>query len=337
MKTLLLVAAIFTCAAADAAVYQIQDLGVLPPVGALYAINASGQAVGAQGGAFLYTPGSGMQVLLGGFSASYAISDSGKVTGVYYPYDANKRLFLYDSGTGVTYPSLPSSASAFGINNAGTISGDYRASDGKQHAFVYTPGVGMTDYASLLGSVSSYSGRINDAGDVAGTYEPQRGVLYLYTYSSGSGASKVGSLGFYDLRVSAINNLGQIAGYGWYDGTMSHMHAYLYTPGGGATDLGVDTKAYGLNDLGQVVGLASTSPRAFVYTPGLGNSYLPTLGAGDSIAYHIDNSGRIVGTSYDDAGNLHVVAWNPIPEPSSLLALAACIGAFGMAARMRKR
>jgi probable HAF family extracellular repeat protein len=339
MRTTLLAIVLLTCAyaAAGAAVYQIQDLGVLPPVGALYGMNASGQVVGAQGGAFLYTPGSGMNILVPD-AAAYAVSESGKVTGVYYPYDGNYRLFVYDPGTGVSYPDLPSSAIGFAISNSGTISGDFRAGDGKRHAFAYTPGVGMTDIGSMLGPVKSYSGAISNLGLVVGHYAAADGTSHQFTYSAGYGVSDIGPLGFSDIQEAAVNSLGQIAGYGWYDRSYAHMHSYLYTPGVGVVDLGVDSQAYGLNDLGQVVGsvILSTTSSAFVYSPGSGIAYLAGLGPGKSRAYHIDNLGRIVGTSYDDSGNLHVVAWNPIPEPSSLLALTAGIGALGTAAKRRK-
>jgi probable HAF family extracellular repeat protein len=339
MKTMLLAAIILTCAypALCAVGYHLEDLGTIPDtfVGAM---NASGQAVGS--GAFLYTPGVGLQMLIDGPAVAYAISDSGKVTGVDCPYDGNNRAFVYDPGTGVSYPDLPSLATGWGINNSGTICGYYATTDYKPHSFVYTPGVGMTDIGSIIGNVDSYAEAINDAGIVAGNYVAADGVCHLYTYSSGSGVSEIGTFpGFFDIRPIGINNLGQITGYGYSDRSNVHLRSYLYTPGIGVVDLGMDSQAYGLNDLGQVVGFVAVSGigRPFVHTPGSGISYLDALGSGTSIAYHIDNSGRIVGTSYDDSGNLHVVAWNPIPEPSSLLALAAGLGALGVFIRRRRR
>ncbi len=102
--------------------------------------------------------------------------------------------------------------------------------------------------------------------------------------------------------------------------------------------------AYGVNDSGEVVGssIVSGQPHAFLYNGtsmlDINNLIDPAMGYTVTHAHAINNSGDVIGTGgtlqggYDD-----VLLLIPVPEPSTVLALAGgMIGMVGFALR-RKR
>lgn len=332
--------------------YRITDLGTLPSA-ATYAppwgMNSAGQAVGiirASPGrfhAYLYTPGTGAVDLgtLGGDDCSQAngINDLGQVVGVSsLGPEGARHAFVYTPGLGMSSLGTlgGTSSAAYAGNNAGQVVGSSMTTDGKFHAFLYTPGSGMADLGTLPGDASSWAGATNDLGQVLGVSTASDGITRrIFVYTPGAGMSDLGTMGRY-VSLHALNNVGQVVG-SYDDG---HVRAFLYTPGLGITSLGAmpgmsSSEAYGVNDEGVVVGdshgyVGSVSvSHAFVYTAAVGLIDLGGLGGTHSSAYHIDDAGRIVGTSSDADGRTHIVAWDIIPEPSSLLALLAGLGGLG--------
>jgi probable HAF family extracellular repeat protein len=124
---------------------------------------------------------------------------------------------------------------ATGINDSGTVVGwADEAAPGYSGAFIYSNGT-MTSLATLGGS-SSYAYGINDSGTVVGEADTvaSYGYAHAFSYSDGTMAD-LNSLttnlpaGFVLVRANAINNLGDIVGYGGYpQGTESE--AFLLTP-----------------------------------------------------------------------------------------------------------
>jgi probable HAF family extracellular repeat protein len=107
---------------------------------------------------------------------------------------------------------------AYGINDAGQVVGQ----NGSGHAFLYSDGT-MTD----LGAGCAYG--INDAGQVVG----QNGSGYAFLYSDGT-MTDLNSLidpasGWILEYANAVNDKGQIAGYGW-NSASGQTDAILLTP-----------------------------------------------------------------------------------------------------------
>jgi hypothetical protein len=131
----------------------------------------------------------------------------------------------------------------------------------------------------------------------------------------------------------AINDLGQVVG-------TSAGHAILWNPDGAiAADLGVGA-AFDINNLGQIVGTLGGRPVMWEADGTVVD--LPALTGWTSLmsgkAVSINDSGFIVGTIYDDAASTYssAVLWQPVPEPSSLCALAGSLGCLAALRRRRR-
>lgn len=123
----------------------------------------------------------------------------------------------------------------------------------------------------------------------------------------------IGTFGGSYSQASAINDLGQVAGYS-HNGT--DYHAFLYA-NGGMQDIGTLGGSYsianGINNYGQMVGYAGTSgnlySHAFSYSNG-NMQDIGTLGGTYSQAYGINDLGQIVGSAKDSNNNQHAFLYN---------------------------
>jgi len=198
-----------------------------------------------------------------------------------------------------------------GVNNRGWVTGDANlAGDQTEHAFLWRDGV-MTDLGTLGGLNSSVSTPVkDDKGQVVGaaqsaTEDPLGefwGAAYFCTAASCEG--------WQNLQLGFI----------WQDGLMTEL-----PPIGGK-----NSEAFGVNNLGQVVGMAETATQdpncippqvldfeAVIWGPTPGQiQELPVL-PGDSIgaALAINDKGQVVGLSgmcavpTSFAPGVHAVLW----------------------------
>ena len=176
----------------------------------------------------------------------------------------------------------------------------------------------MTDLNTVLLSggvrnIQPYA--INNSGKVVGNGQPV-GVASYYTwvYDSANGSiadiTRTSNGGILTIP-SDINNLGQSIGVGSPDG-ISIYRSFLRNSNGVGTDLGAltgdyDSRAWAINDSGNVVGISFSSltrvwqsSRAYLWTVTGGMQPLGSLaGPNDwSRAYGINTSGQAVGVSY---------------------------------------
>jgi probable HAF family extracellular repeat protein len=198
-------------------------------------------------------------------------------------------------------------SSAAGINASGAVVGAFPVA-GNTHGFVNAGGA-ITDLGTL-GGLNSYATAINDAGKIVGRADNGAGNTRAFLWVAGV-MNDLGTLGGADSRAEDINNRGDIVGSAEVaPGPGAHASAFLLRPGVPMQDLGRfevpdpegGSSAYGINEQRKVVGNSALGPYVPTESPNHAFLYaceemkdLGTLGGQFSVAYAINNQGKIVG------------------------------------------
>jgi probable HAF family extracellular repeat protein len=178
--------------------------------------------------------------------------------------------------------------------------------------FIYSNGV--TTFIDRMGGRSGSAFAINNNGQIAGSLLSPTGKKYPHAalYNSATNGADLGTLGG-DMSIAIdINDSGQIVG--WAENSLINNQAFLYDHGtmlNLGTLGGESSEAYAVNNKGDVVGdagISTTRPgsrHGFIYTNGSmtdiqASSYF-FFGTGDSDARDINESGQVVGTTFQCA------------------------------------
>ncbi len=303
-------------ASAALAEVTIRDLGTFGGATTrAYGINGKGQVAGQSGGsAFLWLP-----------TADYGLPAG-----------------MHDLGS-LGGPT----AVANGLNDLGQVVGESMTGDGQiEHGFLWLPDTdyglqaGMNDLGTLPGGVLSNFSQayaISNDGVVVGEVQYNYWGIPCRWTQPGATIDGLGSLAppgsTYNWGAAYdINSVGQIAGYSEISGDHGPDHGFLWTEDGTdgpphnprMRDLG-DGLAFGLNDLGDVVG-----------TFGLWQNDTFTDIGGEGLA--INNSRQIVGRSggraflWEDGAYIDLTSLLPDGSPWDVLLEASDINEMGVIA-----
>ncbi len=165
------------------------------------------------------------------------------------------------------------------------------------------------------GRITQASG-INDSGMIVGLCYLDFTTYHACYWTSSGVATDLGTLGGKVSAATAVNSLGQIAGYA---DASDGERAFFWTKAGGMQalpSLGSNPAdfASAINDDGTVVGLSRLTPsgpsHAFLWTSSGGIQDLGTL-PGDtySSALGINSAGHVVGLSWNSDGSRKAFMW----------------------------
>jgi probable HAF family extracellular repeat protein len=200
----------------------------------------------------------------------------------------------------------------------------------------------VTDLGSLGGQTSAHD--INDRGMVVGFSSISANnpdLLHAFLWSRRHGIEDLGTLGGETSNASAINDHGEVVGFGPLQDE-SRIHAFRWTRTLGLRDLGAgdDSYASDINNGGAIVGSMDTpqgDSHAFLWSPTRGFQDLGTLAGGEtSAAFGINNRRQVVGNSDSSApgGALHAFFWS---QKSGMQDIGTLGGASSFASRINNR
>jgi len=338
MKTIaLLILILLLAGSAQAAQYQVHQLGISPGFDGSegVGINGGGTVIcGAASandttGVFTWNHSTGLVDLHQEAVVAYVgINRHGQTVGrarytdpwLYRPFVRNAD----GSRTWVPLPPGATDASPTAINDLGQVGMNLYYRDADYNMYRSEAAVIGADGAVLQMDVPSASAEISSLSNTG--YVGMNYNQHAYLWDSSSGLRPLVGLTDTDVtRLWDVNDSGVSVG-------SSGNHAVIWAADGTARDLGLGV-ACGINNLGQVVG--GINNRAVIW-----DTYGSTvdLGFGEwSCANAINDHGWIVGTvSYPDPYTFEMaVLWEPVPEPSSLLALAGGLISCGLVWRRR--
>lgn len=310
-------------------------------------INDAGQIIGDNvQGAFIWDIDNGTR-MISGMSQARSINNYGLVAG---NYGGRARIWTEANG----FTDLPAyegftNMNICGVNDNGDVVGGlFNSSEYFSHAFAWSNTGGSRLINNVDGDQSGALSINNDNLIVGWTVADSliRGAIWD---ASGNrtllNAEYDGSC-----YVLDVNNRGQAVGWAERVDRRTNAHyatAFIWDAVNGMRYLGTLSGgfvscAYGINDLGQVVGFSTVDGNfgsmAFVWDEASGMRSLGDLHAeGYSEARAINNLGQIVGFyASTDFFDREAVLWQPVPEPGSLFALAGgLIGLVGFVIRKR--
>lgn len=297
------------------------------------AINSSGAAAGAveyPKAATLWGGGSSTALVPEYQSWTYAINDSGHCAGRFFDDSNYDHLFVWQPDTGMADLGR-FDGSVEDMNESDQIVG-YSLNQGLPTAYLWNPGQGMMGLSGVE-AVTSIAHAINDSGEVVGYAQTSNETWYAFLWSASAGVQNIVA----QAEARAISSDGRILGlldsggmFVWADGGIV---ATVAPPNGYAYIL-----PNAINDSGTVAGTlwdGQIKADAFAWSADTG---FTILGQGE--AYDINNKGQVAGkvfVSHDPDGSetWRAVVWEPVPEPSSLMALA--FGLTSLAAAVQRR
>ncbi|MCX5889214.1 MAG: hypothetical protein NTY36_07160 [Deltaproteobacteria bacterium] len=237
------------------------------------------------------------------------INDAGQVVGYSYMADLATHAFVKSPGQAmVDLGNIPGSTEnrASCINNQGIIGGWYRDSSFVYHACEWVKNGDVYQLTVLPETIRSVYG-INEAGYLVGgeyhamVVKPPGDPVDLEPLSDGSQSTATG-----------INSANTIVGF-LASGSTAVYWTYSNGSFSAAANLlfgGYNSKAFAINNPGQVVGntTISSASHAVLKSPGQAWQDLGNLGNNSSYAYDINDSGWVVGhTSF----NITAFLWTP--------------------------
>ncbi len=263
------------------------------------AVNDSGIVVGNRSGVGLRWVGTAAPQDLGSLGSGgvhpSGIDNLGRIVGS-AGVSGGSHAFLWTEPAGIadlgTLGGVFSGAT--GINDNGQVVGYADTAGGQRHAFLWTDGAGMVDLGTLGGSFSS-AAAINATGAIVGSSTTLSGETHAFLWTVADGMIDLGTLGGTTSDATDINAGGSVVGHSLL--ASGRRQAFIWTATGGMRDLATedndnDSWAYGISDLGQVVG---TGVRPYSWTSAGGLAALGTGGYQVAVPRAVNNTGTVVG------------------------------------------